>query len=319
MVNKVIKVSAPGKIILSGEHSVVYAQPAILAAINKRLYIEIKKESRQTKIITDQNPDLAYPALSIIENMLKKRTSHLVIKIRSEIPVNRGLGSSAALAVALTGALLRWFSQKWDKKLINQIAFEIEKKQHGNPSGADNSIATFGKMIIFQKGKIKRLKVSHLPQFVFIDSGPASETTREMVEKVNAKIKNQNAIRQPADKIQNLINNLGKVTAQFIKTIKEKNSNQLKFLIRENERLLEELGVVGEKTERIIKEIESLGGAAKICGAGGLKSGSGILLCYHQNPQVLLDFAHKNHLQDYQLKLGAEGLRNENGVPQNQT
>ncbi len=316
MAHKIIKVSAPGKIILSGEHSVVYGQPAILTAINKRLYVEIKKGRGSTKIITDQNPELVHHALfnvipakaGIYTN--KKMFNNLKITIRSEIPVNRGLGSSAALAVALTGALLRWFNQKWNKKLINQIAFEIEKKQHGNPSGADNTIALHGGTIIFQKGKIKRLKVSHLPQFVFIDSGLASETTREMVKIVNAKIKNQNAKLQ--FKIQNLINNLGKVTAQCIKTLKEKNSNQLKFLIRENERLLEELGVVGEKAKRIIKEIESLGGAAKICGAGGLKKGSGILLCYHQNPQVLLNFAQKSHLKNYQLKLGAEGLRNEN-------
>lgn len=318
MVNKVIKVSAPGKIILSGEHSVVYGQPAILATINKRLYVEIKKGTGPIKIITDENPELADYALSKIQKMINRKINHLKITIISEIPINHGLGSSAALAVALTGGLFRWFGKKWNKNLINQIAFEIEKKQHGNPSGADNSIATFGKMIIFQKGKIKSLRIPKfpkhpkLPNFIYLDSGPAIESTGEMVSHVSSLVSRVT--------YRKIIKELGQTTLRFIQTLNAPNSpNALILLLSQNQRLLEDLGVVGQKAKKIAREIENLGGAAKICGAGGLKKGSGILLCYHQSPQGLLNFAQKNNLKNYQLKLGAEGLRNENGVPQNQT
>ena len=70
--------------------------------------------------------------------------------------------------------------------------------------------------------------------------------------------------------------------------------------------------MVGDKAKAIIREIESLSGSAKVCGAGGVKKGSGILLCYHQKPEILLNFSQRNKIPSYRLKLGEEGARSEN-------
>lgn len=294
-------VSAPGKIILSGEHSVVHGQPAVLTAVNRRLFVTIKKNKNNLEIIADEPIDLAEFALQKTSQLLGEKIKNFKITIKSEIPVNRGMGSSAALAVAIVGGLFRWLNKEWDKDLINQIAYEIEKKQHWNPkgpSGADNSIACFGGMIVFQKGKIKKLKGVNLPDFVLLDSGRAIESTGEMVSLASKK--------PPA-----IFKKMGKVTLRLIEVMKKKKQASLKNLILKNERFLEELGIVGDKAKIIISQIENLGGSAKICGAGGIKAGSGVLLCYHQKPGILLDFAKKNKIPSYQLRSGEEGLRNE--------
>lgn len=326
------KVSAPGKIILSGEHSVVYGQPAIVTALDKRLFVEIKEGKGKTEIITDEDPDLAYYALLKTEEFLKEKLPALKIKIGSEILVNRGLGSSAALSVAVVAALFNYLKKELDKDLlhrlpgasrrpsevrvgqprtklscekalINQIAFEIEKKQHGQPSGCDNSIATFGGTIEFRKGKIKPLRIKPNFDFLLIDSGRAVENTGEMVALVRRKF---NYL-----KTKKVIKKIGKVTVQLIKEFKRRDFNKLKLktLIAENEKLLEELGVVGEKAQKITREIEDIGGTAKICGAGGIKSGSGIILGFHQNQGKLKSLLRKQNIAFFKAKIHQKGVR----------
>lgn len=297
------KVSAPGKIILSGEHSVVYGQPAIVTALDKRLFVEIKEGRGKTEIITDEDPNLAYYALLKTEEFLKEKLPVLRIKIQSEIPVNRGLGSSAALAVTMVTALLNYLKKELDKNLINQIAFEIEKKQHGKPSGCDNSIATFGGTIEFRRGKIKSLKIKPNFGFVLIDSGRAVESTGEMVALVRRKF---NYL-----KTKKVIKKIGKATVQLIKELKKDDFNKLKLktLIAENEKLLEELGVIGKKAQKIIREIEDISGTAKICGAGGIKSGSGIILGFHQNQEKLKSLLRKRNIAFFKAKIHQKGVR----------
>jgi mevalonate kinase len=183
----------------------------------------------------------------------------------------------------------------WDKTLINQTAYEVEKKQHGRPSGGDNSIVCFGGFLRFQKKEggfiIKPIKIERqLPEFVLLDSGRAKETTGEMVGLVGEKYKRQKA------KTAKILDSLGKVTEGFVASFKKREFIRLADIIKENERLLEELGVVGERTKNLIRRIEKRGGAAKICGAGGLKKGSGVMLCYHQDPRVILNFAKNQGL-----------------------
>lgn len=302
MVQKIIKVSAPAKLILSGEHSVVYGQPALVAAITQRLFVKIQKTKDKTKIITNENPKLAYHALyNVIPQKISlniaPEINHFQITINSQIPSHRGLGSSAALAVALTKALLLWFGQKLNKKLVNQIAYEIEKKQHGQPSGVDNSASLYGGLILFQKGKIKSLRIPHSPSFILLDSGRASESTGAMVKLVKSRqLKNKK-----------LISTLGQVTKKIISNLN--NPASLKLLITQNERLLEELGVVGQKAQEIIKRIEDFGAAAKICGAGGLKKGSGMILVFHQDRKKLLHWLKTQKLSFQETKIDYQGVR----------
>jgi mevalonate kinase len=80
-------------------------------------------------------------------------------------------------------------------------------------------------------------------------------------------------------------------------------------LVKENEKLLEELGVVSESTKKIIRRIENTGGAAKISGAGGRKDKSGIVIVYHKDSVKLLNFAKKSNWELFSVKMGEEGVR----------
>lgn len=304
-----IKVSAPGKIILSGEHAVVYGKPAILAAVNRRLSVLVEPFF-ENKIITSAPPYLAKFARDLVLKVLGKQKEKLKIEISSDIPVGGGMGSSAALAVATTTALFKYFGQPFEKENINEIAYEIEKKQHGNPSGGDNTIVTYGGFLWYRK-ETEFLKLfkpldfnfERLPSFVLINTGRTVETTGEMVARV------RKLYEKERSKTEKILSQIEKVTKQLLVGFNQVNHELVKLAIRENERLLEKLGTVSNFTQKIIEEIEKQGGVAKICGAGGKKKGSGIILALHPNKRALLGIARSRNLPAFEVKLGEEGVK----------
>ncbi|MBI4999256.1 hypothetical protein HZB97_00610 [Candidatus Gottesmanbacteria bacterium] len=279
-------ISAPGKIILMGEHAVVYGKPAIVAAVDKRMTVNLVGKNGKWEITA-----------------------------KSDIPIGCGLGSSAALAVIQATALVAIQATtvgRIDTKLplINEVAYEIEKINHGHPSGVDNTICTYGGILWFKrKGDgppiFKRLQLKNLPELVLINTGKAKETTREMVENVKCQMLNGKTKWE----ILKLFDQIEKQTNNFLKALRQNNSQLLKSSFRICERNLEKLGVVGELAKNIVRKIEKRGGVAKISGAGGLTGGSGMLLCYHPNPQQIIDLAKKLRLESFRVKLGEEGLR----------
>lgn len=307
-----VKVSAPGKIILSGEHSVVYGKPEIITAIDLRLRVAARelKNTAKSLIFSSQEPvDLLKFAVKKVFKILGKSPKKgLEIGVDSEIPVGSGLGSSAALAVATTAALFKYFGQTFDKEKINEIAYEIEKKQHGTPSGGDNTIVTYGGFLWFRKEAegvklFHQLKPKRSVKLLLIDTGKPKETTGEMVRLV------KDFSQKYPKKAKNIFQNIEEVTRCFLKLLIAEKNYSLRDLLKENERLLESLGVVSGQTKEIIRKIEDLGGGAKISGAGGKKAGSGIVLAYHQRPEVLLNFAQKENLSLFKVKLREEGVR----------
>jgi len=312
-----LRVSAPGKIILAGEHAVVYGKPALAAAVNKRLMVGIEKK-KKLKISSSVPPGQVEEAIKKFkETYVKARdrrlrpTSSFEIKVESKIPVQVGMGSSAAVAVATVGgllALVKKISQFSfaDKELINKIAYQVEKKIHDNPSGVDNTISCFGGFLWFQKGKaFKRIKLKQLPKFILINTGSAKETTGEMVRKL--KIKNEKLKTQI--KNQKIFKKIEEQTKKMLIGLKENDRKIIMTAIRGCERGLEELGVVGEFAKKVVREIEKIGGVAKICGAGGVKERSGVLLCYHQEPARLFSLAKQFNLEIFEVRLGEEGVR----------
>src|SRR3989338_4144685 len=135
-------VSAPGKIHLLGEHVVVYGKPALIAAINRRLYTNVKinppaggqkSKIKNGKISIKTNSDtrLVKQAIIVFKNSFKiKDLPGLEITINSQIPVGSGLGSSAAIAVSVIGVLMKAVLNIWNPTKINELAFEVEKPIH---------------------------------------------------------------------------------------------------------------------------------------------------------------------------------------------
>jgi len=276
-----------------GEHAVVYGKPAIVAAVNRRMTV-----------------------------VLKKKNGDLEISAKSEIPVGVGLGSSAALAVVQAAALVAIQATTVDRietklPLINEVAYEIEKINHGHPSGVDNTVCTYGGILWFQRkdgrAVFKRLAIKDLPEFILINTGKPKETTGEMVEYVKTQMSNV----KTKSKILKLFEEIERQTKIFLQVLPRsplralplaEQSDLIKNCLKNCELCLEDLGVVGEKAKRVIREIERIGGAAKISGAGGTTGGSGILLGYHQDPEKITNLAKKLKLETIRVKLGGEGL-----------
>lgn len=308
---KKVEVSAPGKLILSGEHAVVYGKPAILTTVNRRLFVSISP-SLKNEIITPESSSLAKFARDFVLKVLGREEEKLRIEISSEIPVGCGMGSSAALAVAIATTLFKYLNQPFDKEKINQIAYEIEKKQHGNASGGDNTISTYGGFLWYRKETeflklFKKLQFDfkRLPEFVLINNGRPKETTGEMVAGV------RKLYEKERSKTERILNQIEKVTKQMLEGLNQVNHRLVKLVIKENEELLENLGVVSGFTKKMIREIEGKGGAAKICGAGGKIGRSGIILAFHPQKEILFEIAKKENLEALEVKLGEEGVKDE--------
>ncbi len=313
MVVNRVKVSAPGKIILSGEHAVVYGYPEILSAIDRRLSVEIEETGLGLDIQPREGKSLVEYAVEVIKARLNiSGLKNLKIRINSQIPIGGGLGSSAAFAVAITAAFFEFLKLPRSLKKINEIAYEIEKKQHGTPSGGDNTVSTYGGFLLYRKETetfkvFSPLKTKVFPSIYLIYSGKPEESTGEMIKTVKDFI-----LRSPKE-AEKIFKETEKITRNFLRFL---SGEELNFggLITRNERLLEQLGVVSVKTKRLIQKIESIGGSAKISGAGGIKTNSGIILAYHAQPEILTDFAKQEKLEILEAKLGERGIKSEKGV-----
>lgn len=293
-----IKFSAPGKIHLLGEHAVVYGKPALLSSINLRVTVQVGK-------VDHSYPILRKAVGKIIKEKFKKKIPDY--SIESDLPVGSGLGFSAAGSATIIAALLTYFRVKWDLELVNKLTFEAEKVFHGNPSGADPATVIFGGLIWFRKETPDVKLINKLPfsipkkiskNFVLINTGKPKETTKQMVEKAKTRVKR-------------ILNDQEKLVKELLIAIQQSNEKELIRIIKTGEKNLEKIGVVSNSTQKLIRKIEKLGGAAKISGAGGKTNASGILLCYHPTPEKLIQLAKSCNLDYFKVALGAEGLKRE--------
>jgi len=307
-----VTVSAPGKIHLMGEHAVVYGKPALLAAIDKRLYVSVAQKGDQLKVVSDESADYIYHALSIVQNHFKLSTlPGIEVRVTSSILPGYHLGSSAAVAVAVIGACLYFLKKVWNPTLINQLAYEAEKKAHGNPSGGDNTTCTFGGFIWYRKELPFLKNIWQLPMklsammdhFYLVDTGKPKETTGEMVAYVSEKLKVK------SEKLRKLFEENEEQTKRIAVALKDSNEKELTEGIKAGEKTLEEIGVVSKKIIPIIRSIEKKGGAAKILGGGGKSSSVGYLLCYHHDKNAIEASCRPYRYKIEKITLGEEGVR----------
>jgi len=263
----------------------------------------------------------------IFEQKYKLVIGHLSLDIYSDVPIGKGMGSSAALAAALIGALSQFYKKPWNISLINELAYKAEKFIHVNASGGDTSISCMGGLLWFRR-EFEFLKTFwSLPfkfpvkwqDFVLIDTG-RSESTGDLVKLVN-----QNYIFRrkfipslPKDSgsnfYENVFNEIEKTTKQMVLSIKLNNEKLFMQTISQNQMLLEKIGVVSKNVKKLVRLIEQKGGVAKISGAGGIKTGSGIIIGYHQKPDIIKQIAKEFGYNTFQVKLGGEGVKIERQI-----
>ncbi|MCK5453859.1 MAG: mevalonate kinase, partial [Calditrichia bacterium] len=278
--------TAHGKVILLGEHAVVYSSHAIAAPIPLAIQAKIHPgedgvdlliprwgvEERIQKGVDHKYS--IYESLDLILSRLDLDKEDMKIEIFPHIPRAAGLGGSAALAVAIIRALAQYYKLSLSNEEISKLAYESELIAHGSASGIDNTLATYGKFSLFKKGdppEMKEIKVRQ-PIPIVIGLTGVESLTAKMVAKVRqGREQNQNLYDQIFDEINNL-------TLKSAKAIKGNDQEKLGEYMNLNQGLLNALQVSSPELEEIIAIARKNGAiGAKLTGAGG--GGAAIALC----------------------------------------
>lgn len=334
--------SAPAKVHLIGEHAVVYGEPAIIASVGLRTTV-VAEKAGDVKFADSKWPDKGFAcsandAIGIAKkasglwnecnerrdftplfNFVKADSSRnyrkalvgialsrlgitggVHLSAVSDIPMGAGIGSSAAFAVAIVKAIAAEYGKHVTDEQVNGIAYEMEKIIHGTPSGGDNSACCFGGLLWFQRGSpniIRPLQQAHkLENFALVYTGKPEKSTGELVQ----------LVRNLDEGFRNeRVRKIGQMTHEMIGVLKSKDYSRLKEIINDTHKNLAELGVSTEEMERIASEVKAIGGAAKLCGAGG----GGMMLCWHEDVAKLKETVASLGYAPMKADLAVEGVR----------
>ena len=269
--------SAPGKIILFGEHAVVYGRPALAIPVTQ-VHADVEVSASARAGIWIQAPDVNlhaelntlpsdHPLASVVHNFLflfrVTPFPNLEIKISSTIPVASGLGSGAAVTVALTRALSSFLERPMPDEEINAFAYEIEKLHHGTPSGIDNTVVTYAMPVYFIKGQaIETFRVGTPFTIVIGDTG-ISAPTKESVGDV------RKLWEADKPKWESVFDRVGKIAEEARKNIESGKWELLGKLMDQNHQLLQEMTVSSPELDRLVSAARSAGAlGAKLSGGG---------------------------------------------------
>ncbi len=308
--------SAPGKVILFGEHFVVYGIKSILCSIDKRITvtsqiidekkIKIKSDigyvetSTDSLSATNRSMDLMKPILYIVKKTLEKSRKNvgIEIKIESEIPAGIGLGSSSACCVAVAASVTGLF-EKLSKEEILKIAIEAERTIFENTSGADCSVCTFGGLMEYDmKNGFKKIN-SKADFDLVIANSKQVHFTSEIVENVRRfREYNEDLFTSFCDQESIIIQNA-------LVALEKNDLVTLGLLMSGNQDLLERIDVSTEKLALLIREAKKTSFGTKITGAGG----GGCIIALTDKSNVSQTLSHLGNYGDcFAAKIDYNGL-----------
>jgi len=318
--------SAPAKVILLGEHFVVYGEPAIVIAIDRRAYAKVENRSDKRLYLHSTNLNLAgyfdnnnfkveygdfkeaimkfEPIKLAVEKVMEKcgERAGLNIEINSTVPVAAGLGSSAAVVAAVTKAVSALLGVELSKEEVFRITFQSEKIVHGSPSGIDPAISTFGGTLLFQMDTgFKPLEVKADIPLVIGDTG-MERSTRTQVEKVHGIREKYPHIIEP------MMHAARELVLRAIEALRYNDLETLGELMNINHALLYGLGVSDESLEWLISAARKAGAlGAKLTGAGG--GGCMIALARSEGIEKVVEAIQRAGGRPFIAKKTDEGVR----------
>jgi mevalonate kinase len=272
-----ISASAPGKIILFGEHAVVYDQPAIAVPVTQvsataqiepapagdgLTLVATDLDRRVTLAQAPPDDPLALIAQETLDH-LGQRPPDAVLTIRSTIPIASGLGSGAAVSTAIVRALARFFGQRLSPAETSQLVYQAEKVHHGTPSGIDNTVIACGHPVYFMREKaLETFAVGTAFPFLIADSGVPSPT-REVVGAVRA------GWETTPNRYDRLFEQVGTVVNSARQALEAGEIDTVGTLMTRNQTLLEEMGVSSPALDKLVAAALAAGAmGAKLSGAG---------------------------------------------------
>jgi mevalonate kinase len=314
-----LKARSPAKLILSGEHAVVYGHPALAIAVDRYAESSISHHLLPTIFFNFLNLDYAksftHQALTVLKHRLQeqyhgflKGQCHVrdVLKMpfellqftvsnflekwnvslphgieihtSSNIPMGCGMGSSAASVMSTLYALAHFLKLDIDHSRFLSLGREAENLQHGRSSGLDLQLTLEGGFIKFKQGIAEKRSNPNINPFTIIQTGVPDSSTGQCVE--------QAAVHFTETSIGH---DFQMVTEAMDQAFGNQNLLEVKRCVQENHRLLVKIGVVPEKVQAFINEIELRGAAAKICGAGAVVGEKGGVVWLLSDPNISIN------------------------------
>jgi mevalonate kinase len=273
-----MQTSAPGKIILFGEHAVVYGFPAVAAPVSSlRTYATIRPNPPgqtglhivlpaviETTAVDRRALDESL-ALTVDKTLqtLSASEPDATIEITSDIPIASGLGSGAAAAAALARAIGMALDRVLDNETLNALVYEIERIHHGQPSGIDNTVVVYEQPIYFVRGQpIEPFRVG-APLHLIIAATGQSASTKVTVSAVRA------LYESDPGRILPILQSIGDIAQRSRGLAAAGDVQQLGALMTANHALLKALSVSSDALDRLVEAAIRAGAyGAKLSGGG---------------------------------------------------
>ncbi len=291
--------SAAGKVILLGEHAVVYGKHALAVPVRDAVYarvelaegrtsVEVPDWKARVELSADPAADEgAAGAIRCVIEELGVGDRHYRVVIRSSLPRAMGLGSSAAIAVAVVRGFDAALKLGLDDTEVNRIAYECEKLAHGTPSGVDNTVSTYAQPLLFQRKKGLQVRELHPgePMDLVVASGHQRGLTHEVVAGVRRRSE------LAGSRYSMIFDEMDALALAGADAMAAGHLVELGQLMNVAHGLLNAIEVSTPELERMVATARRAGAVgAKLTGAGG--GGSIVALCPDRQGEVAAALRH---------------------------
>jgi hydroxymethylglutaryl-CoA reductase len=288
---------AAGKVIMLGEHAAVYGRQAVALPLASAVTASVREcRGKTTLEFLDDDEPVAQPpaALGELAELVVGRLGltgrHFDVRVQSTVPRASGLGSSAAIAVAVIRAFNHQFALGLSNEAVNDLAYACERLAHGDPSGIDNTVATYGEAVLYCKSSAQPMRILELKEFppIVIASSGVQSSTKEQV----AAVAGRQAV-MPAH-YNAIFDEMDRISAEGATALVRQDYRTLGILMNLCQGLLNAIGVSTPELERMVGIAREHGAVgAKLTGAGG--GGCIVALCPDTAQQVAQALRHAGY------------------------